>query len=178
VDTTMGWTPLEGLVMATRSGTIDPGLVLWLVQEGGITPADLARALESDSGLAGLSGIPGGDMRDVLAARAAGDEPAALAFDAYAQRLRRELGAMIAILGGLDALVFTGGVGEHAPEVRAAACELLAFAGVCLDPDRNRSATEEDEIGAAGAGVRSFVVPAREDLEIARLVRALSGIAA
>ena len=138
VDTTMGLTPLEGLVMATRSGTVDPGLVLWLVQHGGLAADEVARALESESGLAGLSGIPGGDIRDVLAARAEGDAPATLAFDVYVHRLRRELGAMIAVLGGLDVLVFTGGVGEHAAEVRAAACEPLGFAGVRVDAGRER----------------------------------------
>ena len=151
VDTTMGWTPLEGLVMATRSGTIDPGLVLWLIEHGGLAVDELTRGLESESGLAGLSGIPGGDMRDVLAARARGDETATLAFDVYAHRLRRELGGMIAVLGGIDVLVFTGGVGEHAPEVRAAA----------------------GEIGAMSSKVQVLVIPAREDLEIARQVRAL-----
>ena len=153
VDTTMGWTPLEGLVMATRAGSIDPGLVLWLVQQGGLTVDEVAHALESESGLAGLSGIPGGDMRDVLAARARGDEAATLAFDVYAHRLRRELGGMIAVLGGIDVLVFTGGVGEHVPEVRSAV----------------------GEISAAGEDVHTLVVPAREDIEIARQVRALLG---
>ncbi len=151
VDTTMGWTPLEGLVMATRSGTVDPGLVLWLVQQGGLPVDDVARALESQSGLAALSGIPGGDMRDVLAARARGDEAATLAFDVYVHRLRRELGGMIAVLGGIDVLVFTGGVGEHAAEIRSAA----------------------SDISAAGDEVHTFVVPAREDLEIARQMRQL-----
>jgi acetate kinase len=145
----MGWTPLEGLVMATRSGTVDPGLVLWLVQQGGLPVEDLAHALESESGLAALSGIPGGDMRDVLAARARGDEGAVLAFEVYAHRLRRELGGMIAVLGGIDVLVFTGGVGEHAAEIRSAA----------------------SEISAVGEHVHLLVVPAREDLEIARQVR-------
>jgi acetate kinase len=151
VDTTMGWTPLEGLVMATRSGTVDPGLVLWLVQQGGLPVEDVVRALESESGLAALSGIPGGDMRDVLAARARGDEAATLAFDVYVHRLRRELGGMIAVLGGIDVLVFTGGVGEHAAEIRSAA----------------------GGISAVGERVHVLVVPAREDLEIARQVRRL-----
>lgn len=149
VDTTMGWTPLEGLVMATRSGTVDPGLVLWLVQQGGLRVEDVARSLESESGLAALSGIAGGDMRDVLAARARGDEAAMLAFDVYVHRLRRELGGMIAVLGGIDVLVFTGGVGEHATEIRSAA----------------------SEISAVGPTVRVLVVAAREDLEVARQVR-------
>ncbi|HEY5013218.1 MAG TPA: acetate/propionate family kinase [Acidimicrobiia bacterium] len=173
VDTTMGWTPLEGLVMATRSGTIDPGLVLWLLEHGGLAVDEVATALESDSGLAGLSGIPGGDLREVLAARVSGDGAAVLAVDVYVHRLRRELGAMIAVLGGLDVLVFTGGVGEHSPEIRAAACDALAFAGVGLDADRNASTHDDGEIGAFGASVRSLVVTAREDVEIARQVRAL-----
>jgi acetate kinase len=175
VDTTMGFTPLEGLVMATRSGTVDPGLLLWLLQHGGMHVGDVVRALESDSGLAGLSGIAGGDIRDVLAARADHDVAATLAFDVYVHRLQRELGGMIAVLGGLDVLVFTGGVGEHAHEVRAAACASLGFAGVDLDSARNAALHDEGDIGAADVAVRSFVVPAREDLEIARQVRALLG---
>ena len=175
VDTTMGFTPLEGLVMATRSGTVDPGLVLWLLQHGGMAVDEVVRALESDSGLAGLSGIAGGDVRDVLAARAGHDAAATLAFDVYVHRLRRELGGMIAVLGGLEVLVFTGGVGEHAHEVRAAACAALGFAGAALDPARNVSLGGEGEISAADAAVRTFVVAAREDIEVARQVRALLG---
>jgi acetate kinase len=151
VDTTMGWTPLEGLVMATRSGTIDPGLVLWLVQQGGLAVGEIGRVLESESGIAGISGIAGGDMRDVLAARARGDEAAMLAFEVYAHRLRRELGGMIAVLGGIDVLVFTGGVGEKSPEVRSAVADL----------------------GMGAEEVPTLVVPAREDLEIARQVRVI-----
>jgi acetate kinase len=173
VDTTMGFTPLEGLAMATRSGTVDPGLVVWLLQHAGLTPADVGLALEAGSGLAGLSGIAGGDIRDVLTARADGDTRAELAFDVYAHRLRRELGGMIAVLGGLDVLVFTGGVGEHAHEVRATACDRLGFAGVRVDADRNRHLAGEGEISAVDAVVRTFVVSAREDIEIARQVRAV-----
>ena len=173
VDTTMGWTPLEGLVMATRSGTVDPGLLLWLVQHGGIPVDEVARALEAESGVAGLSGVATGDLREVLAARAAGDGPAKLAFDVYVHRLRRELGAMVTVLGGLDVLVFTGGVGEGSPEVRAGACETLGFAGVQLDPHRNESRVDDGEISAAHAEVRTLVVNAREDVEIGRQVRAL-----
>jgi acetate kinase len=175
VDTTMGFTPLEGLVMATRSGTVDPGLVIWLSQYGGLTPSDVGRALEADSGLAGLSGIPGGDIRDVLTARADGDARAGLAFDVYTHRVRRELGGMISVLGGLDVLVFTGGVGEHVPEVRAAACDRLGFAGVRVDADRNRHLGGEGDISAVDAAVRTVVVSAREDIEIARQVRAVLG---
>jgi acetate kinase len=175
VDTTMGWTPLEGLVMATRSGTIDPGLVLWLLQHGGLALDEVASALETQSGLAGLSGIAGGDLREVLTARDAGDDAAALAFDVYMHRLRREIGEMIAVLGGVDVVVFTGGVGEHAAEVRAAACAVLGFAGIGLDADRNAALEGEGEIGAPSAGVRTFVVTAREDIEVARQVRELLG---
>jgi acetate kinase len=177
VDTSMGFTPLEGLVMATRSGTVDPGLVVWLIQHAGLEPDEVARALESESGLSGMSGIAGGDIRDVLAARAGGDDRAALAFDVYAHRLRREMGGMIAVLGGLDVLVFTGGVGEHCPEVRAAACDALGYTGVRLDADRNESLVGEGEIGGIDATVPVFVVAAREDIEIARQVRVLLGTA-
>jgi len=175
VDTTMGFTPLEGLVMATRSGTVDPGLVVWLIQHAGLGVDDVARALESDSGLAALSGIAGGDVRDVLAARARTDADAVLAFDVYAHRLRRELGGMIAVLGGLDVLVFTGGVGEHAAEVRAAACDGFGFAGVTLDADLNAALSSDGEITASESAVRVFVVAAREDIEIGRQVRDVLG---
>jgi len=175
VDTTMGFTPLEGLVMATRSGTVDPGLVMWVLQHTDLTLEAVAQALEFDAGLAGLSGISGGDMRDVLAAHAAGDFQSVLAFDVYAHRLRRELGGMVAALGGLDVLVFTGGVGEHAHEVRAAACRDFEFAGVRLNAARNTTLLGEGEISSADSSVRTFVVAAREDIEIARQVRALLG---
>jgi acetate kinase len=173
VDTTMGWTPLEGLVMATRSGTIDPGLVLWLAQHGGIAVDEIARVLESDSGLAGLSGIAGGDLRDVIATRARGDAAATLAFDVYVHRLRREIGGMIAALGGVDVLVFTAGVGEHSPEVRSAACGAFGYAGVTLDEARNAGVRGAGEIGAPSSDARTFVITAREDVEVARQVRAL-----
>jgi acetate kinase len=173
VDTTMGWTPLEGLVMATRSGTVDPGLVLWLLDQGGLELGEVMTALETESGLAGLSGVFGGDMRAVLDARRGGDPDAAFAIDVYVHRLRRELGAMLAVLGGVDAVVFSGGVGEHAPEVRAAACAPFAFAGLELDDGHNLDPPAGGEIGRAGAPVRAFVLNAREDLEIARAVRAL-----
>lgn len=164
VDTTMGFTPLEGLVMNTRAGSVDPGLVLWLIEEAGLTPAEVADGLERHAGLAGLSGTSG-DLREVGAN--------GLAFDVYVHRLRREIAAMAAALDGLDALVFTGGVGEHQPAVRAAAAAGLGFLGVALDEDANRATTADGEIGAAGAPVRAVVVTAREDLEISRQVRDL-----
>ena len=174
VDTTMGFTPLEGLVMATRSGTVDPGLVLWLAEHARMPPAELAATLEHRSGLLGLAGTA--DMRVVIERAAASDQDARLALDVYVHRLRAAIAAMTASLGGLDALVFTGGVGEHAPVIRARAAEGLAFLGVALDPAGNETAGAADiEIGAAGATVRTFVIVAREDLEVAREVRSVLG---
>jgi acetate kinase len=164
VDTTMGFTPLEGLVMATRAGSIDPGLVLWLEEHGGMSPEVVRDALEQRSGLVGLCGSD--DMRIVLERRAHGDADATLAFDVYVRALRRGLGAMAAVLFAVDIFVFTGGVGEHAHDVRAAS-------GVPVDDEANRSTTDDGEITAAGAEVRTFVVTAREDVEIARQVREL-----
>ena len=172
VDTTMGFTPLEGLVMATRSGSLDPGLVLWLEEHVGMPPAELASTLEHRSGLLGLAGTA--DMRAIVAGTAAGRAEPRLALDIYLHRLRGEIARMVAALGGLDALVFTGGVGEHAPVVRAGAADGLAFLGIRLDADANAGAGLPDrEIGTPGAPVRSFVIEAREDLEIARQVRAV-----
>ncbi|MDQ1386232.1 MAG: acetate kinase [Actinomycetota bacterium] len=164
VDTTMGFTPLEGLVMATRAGSIDPGLVLWLLQEAGLRASEVGEKLEQQSGLVGLAGTA--DMREVIERKTGGDAAAALAFDVYAHRLRREIGAMSAALETVDVCVFTGGVGEHAPLVRAA----TRFP---LDRAANESTTGDGEISAAGSRMRTFVVTAREDLEIAREVRAL-----
>jgi acetate kinase len=169
VDTTMGFTPLEGLVMATRSGSVDPGLVLWLVERLG--DAEVTDALEHRAGLAGLAGTS--DMRDVLAHAARGDEDAVLAVDVYVHRLRALVAAMTAALEGLDALVFTGGVGEHAPEIRARTAAGLAFLGVAVDPARRTGADADFDIGPPEATVRTLVVAAREDLEVARQVRAV-----
>jgi acetate kinase len=193
VDTTMGFTPLEGLVMATRSGSLDPGLVLWLQEHVGTPPEELAATLEHRSGLLGLAGSP--DMREVLVAAGerrddGGDTsgPAAtitpadarLALGVYVHRLRGGIAAMAAALGGLDAVAFTGGVGENAPEVRRLAAEGLGFLGVAVDPARNElpgvpggGAGADRDISASDAPVRTLVVESREDLEIARSVRRL-----
>jgi acetate kinase len=172
VDTTMGYTPLEGLVMATRSGSVDPGLVLWLIAHGGLSAAEVTDGLEHHGGLGGLTGTSG-DMRDLLAARSRGDPAAATAFDVYIHRLRRELAAMAAALGGVDLVAFSGGVGENSPDVRAAAADGLAFLGLAIDPDRNGNTTADGDITAADAAARAVVVTAREDLEIADQVRGL-----
>jgi len=168
-DTTMGFTPLEGLVMGTRSGSVDPGLVLWLAEHAGTPPAELAATLEYRSGLLGLAGTA--DMREVQAGADRGDDAAGLALDVYLHRLRGLVASMAASLGGLDTLVFTGGVGEHAAGVRARAADGLAFLGVGLDEDRNARADGDTDITVDGAAVRAFVVAAREDIEIARQVR-------
>jgi acetate kinase len=166
VDTTMGFTPLAGLVMATRSGDVDPGLVLWLLHHGGVTPDELSDLLEHHSGLAGLTG-GSGDLRDIV-----GDPRHQPALDVYIHRLRREIAAMTAALNGMDVLVFTGGVGEHQPTIRAAAAAGLRFLGVAIAEDQPMSA-EDTEITAPGATVRTFVITAREDVEIARQIRTL-----
>jgi len=168
VDTTMGFTPLEGLVMATRSGSVDPGMLLWLLERESVSERELSEALEHESGILGLAGTA--DMRELVARE---DDAARLALDVYTHRLRAGIAAMTAALGGLDALVFTGGVGEHAPAVRAAAAGGLGFLGVVLDPQRNAQAGADADITAADAAVRTFVIGAREDLEMVRQVRAL-----
>jgi acetate kinase len=173
VDTTMGFTPLEGLVMATRSGTVDPGLVLWLLQHAGLAHEELADALERRSGLLALAGTS--DMREVLAAAGDHDADAVIALEVYVQRLRAGVASMAAAMGGLNALVFTGGVGENAPALRELAAEGLAFLGVELDAGRNGTARPDAEIGTQGAAVRTLVITAREDLEIAREVRQVLG---
>ena len=173
VDTTMGFTPLDGLVMATRSGSVDPGLLLWLLAHADLSVAELRDGVERRGGLAGLSGTDG-DMRAVLERRAAGGT-AALAFDVYVHRLRKAIAAMAASAGGLDVLAFTGGVGEHAAPVRAAVVESLAFLGVRVDTEANDAAQGDADLTAAGAATATVVVSSREDLEIARQVEALLG---
>jgi acetate kinase len=171
VDTTMGFTPLEGLVMATRSGTVDPGLVLWLQQHAGLTAAQVLDGLEHGGGVLALTGTA--DMRVVLAAVAGGDAGARMGLDVYLHRLRASIAAMAAAMGGSDVLVFTGGVGERSPAVRAGAAAGLEFLGVSIDAGRNETGSADREIGAEDATVRTLVVAAREDIEIANGVRAI-----
>jgi acetate kinase len=170
VDTTMGFTPLDGLVMATRSGSVDPGLVLWLEEHVHTPPAELAATLEYRSGLYGLAGTA--DMREILSRAAAGDTRAELARETYLHRLRASIAAMAAAMDGLDTIVFTGGVGENSAEIRQRAMDGLGFLGVAADPSSNDSGAGDREIGAPAAAVRALVIAAREDIEIARQVRA------
>jgi acetate kinase len=171
VDTTMGFTPLDGLPMATRSGSVDPGLLLWLLQRTRLTEAQMAHALEYESGMLALAGSS--DMRIVLDRADAGDDDATLGLDVYLHRLRSGIAAMAGAMDGLDVLVWTGGVGEHAPEVRSRTSDGLGFLGVHIASERNRTATGDNDITAVGATVSSLVVSAREDLEIARQVAPL-----
>jgi acetate kinase len=169
VDTTMGFTPLEGLVMATRSGTVDPGMLLWLERHEGLTEPELNDALDRQSGLVALAGTA--DMRDVLERVAAGEAKASLAFDVYVHRLRAGIASMAAAMSGLDAVVFTGGVGENASAVRAAAADGLGFLGVAIDPALNAQPSSDADISIADARVRTLVIHAHEDVEVAREVR-------
>jgi acetate kinase len=175
VDTTMGFTPLEGLVMATRPGNIDPGLLLWLLRHTGVSLEQLSDTLEHKSGLAGLAG-GSGDMRQVCRDAAAGHPAALRAFGVYIHRLRREIAAMTAAMDGLDVLIFTGGVGEHQSIVRAATTAGLGFLGVGVDDSANTATTTDADISSPEAPVHTLVITAREDTEIARQTRAvLSG---
>jgi acetate kinase len=163
VDTTMGFTPLDGLMMATRSGSIDPGIVLQVQQQHGLSPAEVETALNRESGLLGISGISA-DMRQVLAARQTGDERADLALAVYAHRIRQAVGALAVTMGGIDALVFTAGVGEHASVVRETVCDGLECLGLELDPVRNASATTDADVASSASTGRIFIIRTREDL--------------
>jgi acetate kinase len=172
VDTTMGFSPLEGVPMTTRSGSVDPGALLYVLREKGLTPAEVDDELEHRSGLAGLSGRSG-DVRELLAAETDGDDAARLALGVYVHRIATAVGGMATSLGGLDALVFTAGVGEHAPAIRERVCARLGFLGVEIDEAANAAAEPDADIGTRGATVRTVVVAAREELVAARSVRDL-----
>jgi len=169
IDTTMGFTPLDGLVMATRAGSIDPGLLLWLLEHEEMLESDMAEALEHDSGLAGLAGTA--DMSEILPRASVEDDQARLALDVYLHRLPAGIAAMAAALSGMEAIVFTGGVGERAPAIRVDALAGLEFLGARIDDAQNESARGDTEITGPGSATRVLVLAAREDLEIARQAR-------
>jgi acetate kinase len=169
-DTTMGFTPLEGLVMATRSGSVDPGMLLWLLEREAVSEREMAEALEHESGLAGLAGSA--DMQAVLAAAERNEPAAVLAIDVYLHHLRAGIAAMAAALGGINVLVFTGGVGEHSSAIRSRAADGLGFLGVRIDPAANAAPVGDAEITGGGL-VRTLVLQAREDLEMARQTTAV-----
>jgi acetate kinase len=172
VDTTMGFSPLEGIPMTTRSGSLDPGALLYVLRERSLDANAIDRALNLDSGIKGLArGAEG--MREIEQAASAGDPDAKLALDVFVHRLAGAVAAMAAAAGGLDALAFTAGIGEHSALVRARTCERLGFLGVALDPSRNPGAEPDCDVAAADSPVRVAVIHAREDLVAARAVRAL-----
>jgi acetate kinase len=173
VDTSMGMTPLEGLVMGTRSGDIDPAIVLRLAREHGVDEAE--RILNSESGLLGLSG-KSNDMRDLEGAAAAGNVDADLAIKVFTRRAKKTVGAYAAVLGALDALVFTGGIGENSARVRKDICQGLQVLGVHLDDTKNNSGDRgERDIASTGARVRLLVIPTDEERAIARDTLRLAG---
>lgn len=167
VDTTMGFTPLEGLMMGTRSGSVDPGILTYLMRQTNLTGEQIDDMLNKKSGLLGISGVSS-DMRRVTEAMKKGTARAKLAFDIFVHRLRSGIGAMAAVLGGVDALVFSAGIGENSPEVRAATCENLGFLGVQIDAAKNANPKLDAEITAVGGRVRVLVIRAQEDWSIAR----------
>jgi acetate kinase len=166
IDTTMGFTPLDGLMMGTRSGSVDPGILIFLLRQDKLNCEQIDRLLNQESGLLGISGVSS-DMRDILAAMKQGHERAKLAFDIFVHRLRATVGSMAAVLGGLDVLVFTAGVGENSPEVRAAACSRFEFLGAKLDSELNTQTSLDRDIATADSRVRILVIRAEEDWAIA-----------
>ena len=167
VDTTMGFTPLEGLMMGTRSGSIDPGILIHLLRHSDCTVDELDRLLNHNSGLLGISGISN-DLRQITVAMGQGDERAKLAFDLFVHRLRSNIGAMLASLGGVDALVFTAGIGENSAAIRSAACEGFEFLGLSIDPDKNNSNPIDLDISQPDSQVKVLVIHTEEDWAIAR----------
>jgi acetate kinase len=174
IATTMGFTPLDGIMMATRPGSIDPGIFTYVLEKAEMTGPELESMLYHQSGLQGVSGVSG-DMREILAARARGHVRAAIAFALYVARLGEGIAAMAVALGGLDALVFTGGVGEHASEVRAAVCASFGWIGLTLDEAANARAHADAVIGAAESRVRVLMLHTREALMVARETARLLG---
>ncbi len=167
IDTTMGFTPMEGLMMGARSGSIDPGIMLYLLREKGYSAEQLDTILNKASGLKGVSGVSS-DMRQIMKAISEGNTRAKLAFDIYVHRLRFYVGAMLVTLGGVDALVFTGGVGEHSAAVRAGVCESFGFLGLKLDPEKNAQSPADQDIATADSSVRVVIVHTLEDWAIAQ----------
>jgi acetate kinase len=173
VDTSMGFTPLEGLMMGTRSGTVDPGMLIYLLRQKGLDVESIDRALNHESGLLGVSGVSS-DMRQVLAA-APRNPDARLAIEIYVHRIQQTIGALAATLGGVDSLVFTAGVGENSPEIRERVCEKLGFLGLDLDRNANRERRPDADIAAPTSPGRILVIATREDVTIVRETRRVIG---
>ena len=175
VDTTMGFTPLDGIMMGTRAGSVDPGILIHLMRRRQLDSQQIDRILNHESGLLGISGISS-DMREMLKAVKQGNQRAKLAFDIYVHRLRAAIGSMAAAMGGMDALIFTAGIGENSPQVRAATCERLGFLGIELDQHANANPQLDADISTQQSRVRVWVIRAEEDWTIAtecwKMVRA------
>ncbi len=167
IDTTMGFTPLEGLMMGSRSGSIDPGILLYVLRQTDSTPDKLDKILNRQSGLQGISGISS-DLRSIMDAIAQGNSRAKLSFDMFVHRLRSYIGAMLVSLGGLDALIFTAGIGENSADIRAATCEAFDFLGLKLDLAKNIRSPRDEDIATADSKVRVLVIHTQEDWAIAR----------
>ena len=167
VDTSMGLTPLEGVLMGTRSGDLDPAVVECIATNEHLTPPETLNLLNKKSGLMGLSGVSS-DMRDVYTAAEAGNERAQMTLDIWAYRVKKYIGAYAAAMGGLDAVIFTAGIGENDKRSRASVCEGLEFMGIKLDPEKNNIRGVEAEISAADSKVKVWVIPTNEELAIAR----------
>src|SRR4051794_30425530 len=157
IDTTMGFTPLDGLMMGSRSGSVDPGILIYLLKDRGVSAEQLDHMLNKDSGLKGISGVSG-DMRQILAAIDEGNARAQLAFDMYVERIRAQIGVMISGLDRVDALVFTAGVGENSAPVRSAVCRSLEYFGIRLDEDKNARSPVDEEISLPGSGIRVLII--------------------
>lgn len=167
IDTSMGFTPLEGLVMGTRTGDIDPAAVLFLMKQKGMSVEETDNYLNKQSGLLGVSGLSN-DFRDIEGAMDEGHERAQLAYDMFALRVKKYIGAYIAELNGFDAIAFTAGIGENDDRIRASICENMENLGLAIDLDKNRGCRKQAEITAEGAKVRAFIVPTNEELAIAQ----------
>ncbi|MBD1913505.1 MULTISPECIES: acetate kinase [unclassified Leptolyngbya] len=162
IDTTMGFTPLEGLMMGSRSGSIDPGILIHLLREEGFDADKLDRLLNKESGVLGVSGVSN-DMRQVTEAIAQGNAQAQLALDVYLHRLRQSIGSLLPGLGGLDAIVFTAGIGENAPDIRAGACQGFEFLGLKIDPEKNVRSPQDIDIATHDSTVRALAIHTQED---------------
>lgn len=167
VDTTMGFTPLEGLMMGTRSGSVDPGILTYLMRQHQLEPQWIDDLLNKESGLLGISGVSG-DMREIVSLMKRGHSRAELAFDIFVHRLVAGIGSMVAVLRGMDALVFTAGIGENSPEVREAVCQSLTFLGLNLDVDANSNVSPDADIAGSTSAIRILVIRAQEDWAIAK----------
>lgn len=175
IATTMGFTPMEGLMMSTRSGSIDPGIMIHLVKKSGLTIEQIERSLNYESGLLGVSGVSA-DYRQIEDAAAKGNARAKLALDLFEDRVLSAIGSLSALLGGVDAIAFTGGIGENRAPLRSAVCRRLSWLGVQIDSERNEHGPPDLDIAAKESAVRVLAIRAREDLLIARAARAISAL--